>query len=127
MTIYESKTLGNKPLSIIWNVVRGDTAILKVKFFELDEKTLLDTSTWKFEATAFNKKDKVFDELEVTLEEDCIVITADSNITEFWGTGIAPKVGELRFDLEVTIDGTVVWTPIIGSISVIGDVTGARL
>jgi len=127
MTIYESKALGNNLLNIVWNVVRGDTAVLKVKFFEPDEKTLVDISNWRFEATAFNKRDQIFDELSVTVEDGYVVITADSEVTSFWGTGILSKVGELRFDLEITINNTTVWTPIIGNISVVGDVTGAIL
>jgi hypothetical protein len=36
-------------------------------------------------------------------------------------------VTELAFDLQVTIDGATVWTPVIGTITVLGDVTGGSL
>jgi hypothetical protein len=36
-------------------------------------------------------------------------------------------VAELTFDLQVVIENETVWTPVIGTISVIGDVTGGSL
>jgi hypothetical protein len=50
---------------------------------------------------------------------------APSSITELWGTGYKTIVTELTFDLQVTIDSDTVWTPLIGTISVIGDITGS--
>lgn len=120
-------TLGVKPINIKWNVVRGDNASIKVQFLEQDEKTSVDISSWDFEANAFNKKDKIFDELEVDVDGTDVIITARSDLTEFWGTGISSTVAELNFDLQVIIDNDIVWTPIVGIITVIGDITGGRL
>lgn len=119
--------LGTKPVNIRWNVVRGDSSSIRVQFLELDEVTSVNISSWQFEATAFNNRERIFDELEVSREGNEIVITANSDLTEFWGTGVSTTVAELTFDLQVAIDRFTIWTPIVGTITVIGDVTGGRL
>jgi hypothetical protein len=119
--------LGVKPVNIRWNVTRGDTSSIRVQFLQNDEATSVDISGWKFEATAFNQRDRIFDELEVKVEGSDIIITANADLTEFWGSGIKTTVAELTFDLQVIIDPLTVWTPIVGTILVIGDVTGGRL
>ena len=45
---------GANPISVKWNVVRGDTAELFVDFFELDETTGFDCSDWTYKATAYD-------------------------------------------------------------------------
>jgi hypothetical protein len=125
-SICKPSNFGADPVNIKWNVVRGDTAKLRVEFLEEDEKTFVDTNGWIFEATAFNPKTESFDDLEISAYSGYVEVLADPDITEFWGTGILSKVAELSFDLQVTISNDV-WTPIVGTISVIGDVTGARL
>lgn len=127
MTICKPEIFGADPINIFWKVVRGDTASFKVQFLEPDEKTPIDISNWSFEATAFNPKNQYFDELEVTIENGYVIVTANADLTQFWGTGISSRVAELSFDLEVTAGVDTVWTPIIGTISVFGDVTGGRL
>ena len=119
--------VGIKPVNMKWYVTRGDSSSIRVQFLEQDEETSIDTSAWQFEATAFNSKDQVFDDLEVTVEGNEIVITANSDVTEFWGTGIKTTVAELSFDLQAIIDPFTIWTPISGTIIVLGDVTGGRL
>lgn len=119
--------LGVKPVNIRWNITRGDSSSIRVQFLEQDEQTSVDISAWKFEATAFNQKDRIFDELEVTVDGNDIIITANADLTEFWGRGISSTVAELTFDLQVIIDSLTIWTPIVGTITVIGDVTGGRL
>lgn len=114
---------GNKPISLKWNVVRGDTAKLRVEFLENDESTYFDTSTWTFASSAYDNRGDVLDELEVIVNDGYVDILASSDITSNWGTGSGSIVAELAFDLEITIDDEV-WTPIIGIITVIGDVTG---
>jgi hypothetical protein len=61
--------------------------------------------------------------LVVTASSGFVTITALPELTAYWGTTYSRSVAELEFDLEVTI-GDVVWTPVIGTISVIGDVSG---
>ncbi len=118
-----SNKYGNYPANVMWQVVRGDTATLKVEFLESDEKTLWDTSEWTYVATAYDKFGDVLDELTVSVEGDYILITAPSSVTENWGTKFGVVVADLIFDLEATLPDGTVWTPIVGSITVIGDVT----
>ena len=126
MASCEVDIFGADPLSIKWRVVRGDTAVLRVEFYEPDETTEYDTDTWEYAASAYDYKGDIIDELEVVSGAGYVEITATSDITKNWGTGYRNKVAELAFDLQVTIDD-VVWTPVIGVISVTGDVTGGSL
>lgn len=119
--------LGVKPVDVRWDIVRGDTASIRVNFLQLDEKTHYDISSWIFEAAAYSRKENIFDDLEVRVDGNDVVITANSDLTEFWGSGISKTVAELQFDLQVIIDPFTIWTPVIGTITVIGDVTGGRL
>jgi hypothetical protein len=119
--------VGVDPVNIRWNVTRGDSSSIRVQFLEADEATSVDISEWIFEATAFNRKERIFDDLEIEVDGNSVIITATSDLTEFWGTGVNTTVAELTFDLQVIIDRNTVWTPIVGTITVIGDVTGGRL
>jgi hypothetical protein len=118
-------SFGASPINVKWNIVRGDTAKLRIEFFDNDEVTLTDTSTWEYASSAYDAKGDVLDELEVAVTEDYIEIVAPADITVNWGTGSGSVLAELAFDLEITIDNDTVWTPIIGTISVIGDVSGS--
>lgn len=110
-----------------WKVIRGDTATLEVKFLENDEITPIDTSDWTFMATTYDPQGNVLDNLGVSSTEGSVLITADSCLTEKWGIGYKSVVAELSFDLSVRIEqgpiNAIVWTPVIGTISVLGDVT----
>jgi hypothetical protein len=117
---------GSNPIIIKWNIVRGDTAKLRVEFLDNDEVTLFDTSTWEFASSAYDTRGDLLDELEVIEGDGYVDIVASSDITANWGTGSGSVVAELAFDLEVIIDDTV-WTPVLGTITVIGDVTGGSL
>jgi len=117
---------GANPANIKWQVVRGDTSSLRIEFFENDEVTPFDTSDWEFAATTYDFRGDVLDELETDAGNGYVDITASAEITGFWGTGYSSTVAELAFDLQVTIDDTI-WTPVIGTITVLGDVTGGSL
>ena len=117
---------GSNPIIIKWNIVRGDTAKLRVQFLDNDEVTLFDTSDWEFASSAYDTRGDLLDELEVIEGDGYVDIVASSDITAHWGTGSGSVVAELAFDLEVIIDDTV-WTPVLGTITVIGDVTGGSL
>ena len=121
MTIQDQ--FGQKPISLKWNIVRGDTAKLKVEFLENNETTPFDTEGWEYSSSAYDTRGDFLDELEVVVEDGYIQIVANSDITENWGVGSGAVVAELVFDLEVTIDDEV-WTPVLGTIVVAGDVTG---
>jgi hypothetical protein len=123
---------GADPASIQWKVVRGDTASLEVEFLEIDESTPFDTDGWTYKATAYDPIGNVLDALTVTATTGSAVITADSCLTEKWGTSYKSVVAELPFDLQITIPGEAatgyqaedtVWTPVIGTICVLGDIT----
>lgn len=117
---------GANPAILKWQVVRGDTSSLRVEFFENDEVTPFDISDWDFASTTYDFRGDVLDELEVSTGNGYVDIMASSEITDFWGTGYSVTVAELAFDLQVTIDNSV-WTPVIGTITVLGDVTGGSL
>lgn len=127
MTSCGPQVFGADPMTIKWQIVRGDTSPLRVEFYENDETTLFDTSGWEFLASAYDYKANIVDELTVEVGDSYVNIIAPSDITEFWGDGYASVVAELAFDLQVIIDNETVWTPVIGTISVLGDVTGGSL
>jgi hypothetical protein len=118
---------GANPANVQWRVVRGDTATLTVEFLEIDETTPFDTDNWTYKATVYDPIGNVLDDLEVTATTGSVLITADSCITENWGTGYKNVVAELSFDLSVRIgensSNPIIWTPVLGTISVLGDVT----
>ena len=120
---------GASPANIQWTVVRGDTATLLVEFLEDDEITPFDCSDWTFRATAYDPMGNVLDNLTVTVDDNEATITANASITEDWGTGYNQVAAELKFDLEVIIEGgsganaDTVWTPVIGTICVLSDMT----
>ena len=120
------EVFGADPATIKWQIVRGDTSPLRIEFLEDDEVTFFDTSSWEYKATTYDPQSDTLDELEITAGEGYVDIMAPPSITELWGIGYKTVVTELSFDLQVTIDDTV-WTPVIGTISVFGDVTGGSL
>jgi len=122
MSSCEPEIFGADPVTIRWNVVRGDTSTIRVDFLNDDETTSLDTDGWSFLASAYDRKTDILDELEVEPFDGYVIVTAPAEITSLWGTTYGGTVAELSFDLEITIDETV-WTPVIGTISVIGDVS----
>ena len=124
MSLCGPEIFGADPVRIKWNVVRGDTSPLRIEFLQDDETTYFDTSTWDYIATSYDPKGDILDELEVVAHSGYIDITAPSSITEYWGTGYKSSVAELIFDLQVTIDNDTIWTPVIVTITVIGDVSG---
>ena len=117
---------GSNPIIIKWNIVRGDTAKLRVEFFDNDEVTVFNTNGWEYASSAYDSRGDLLDELEVIEGDGYIDIVASSDITANWGIGVGSVVAELAFDLEVIIDD-MVWTPILGTIKVAADVTGGSL
>ena len=127
MTMSIPEAFGNAPAIIKWNVIRGDTARLRVDFLENDEVTHFDTNGWTFSSTSYDPFGDELDTLTVESGDGYVDIIANSETTALWGSGFEPVVGELAFDLQVTINGTRVWTPILGNIRVFGDVTSGSL
>jgi hypothetical protein len=115
---------GADPYNLKWTIVRGDTSPLRVEFYENDETTPFDLTGWTWSASAYDFKGDVIDELETTAGVGYVLVNAPADITAYWGTGYTKQVAELAFDLQgIKTDGTV-WTPVIGTIKVLGDVTG---
>lgn len=124
---------GANPANIQWCVVRGDTAKLRVQFFESDESTQYDTDGWTYEASVYDPKTGATEELTVVEGTGYVDLIAPASLTEEWGTGYTNVVAELSFDLQVTIpaegsgvDDTI-WTPVIGTISVLADITAGGI
>jgi hypothetical protein len=124
MSIPES--FGNTPAIVKWNVVRGDTARLRVDFLENDETTVFDISEWNFASTTYDNLGDILDSLVVEVETGYVNIIASPEITSFWGSGYNGTVAEIAFDLEVQI-GDLIWTPVLGTIRVSADVTAGTL
>jgi hypothetical protein len=121
---------GADPANVQWVLVRGDTAVIRVDFLELNE-TAYDTTGWTYASTAYDPIADVTHNLNVDAVDNYVTITAPAGITELWGTGANAVVAELSFDLEVTIpvegEDDTIWTPVIGTICVLGDITGGSL
>lgn len=124
MTMCGPEIFGADPARIKWNVVRGDTASLRVEFLNNDETTYFDTVGWEYIASSYDPKGDIIDELTVVPGNGYVDIIAGPDLTQYWGTGYGSALAELNFDLQVTIDNTV-WTPVVGNILVIGDVSGS--
>jgi hypothetical protein len=124
MTLCGPEIFGADPIRLKWQIVRGDTATMRVEFFENDEETAYDVSDWDFVSTAYDSKNDFLDELDVIIGVGYVDIVAPSDITLSWGTGYSSVVTELMFDLEVTLTDGTVWTPVVGTITVLGDVSG---
>jgi len=124
MTLCGPEIFGADPIRLKWQVVRGDTATMRVEFFENDEETTYDISGWDFISTTYDITGDVLDELTVTVGDGYVDIKATPEITKYWGIGYSSVVTELMFDLQVTIDDGTIWTPVIGTINVLGDISG---
>jgi len=117
---------GATPANIQWTVVRGDSASFTVSLLENDEITEFDTDGWTYTATAYDPSSDVLDDLPVTVDGSVVTVTAPAAITANWGLNYKSIVAELSFDLQATVpDGNseITWTPVIGTICVLGDVT----
>lgn len=117
---------GATPANIQWTVVRGDSASFTVSMLENDEVTPFDTEGWTYSATAYDPSSDVLDDLPVTVVDGVVTVSAPAEITANWGTKYKTVVSELSFDLQAKVpDGasTITWTPVIGTICVLGDVT----
>jgi len=113
---------GADPVTIQWRVIRGDTATLRVEFYQDDEVTYYDTENWTYKCTAYDQFGDVLDSLSCDAFDGYVNITANPETTENWGTGYKSTVAELPFDVQV-IGDDLVWTPVVGTIYVIGDVS----
>jgi hypothetical protein len=125
--------LGATPANIQWTVVRGDSSTLAVQFLQDDEVTGWNISTWTFSSSAYDTAGDILDELKVTVSGSTATIFISADITKNWGSRYTSVVAELPFDLQATIPKSTgeteatIWTPVIGSICVLGDITPGGL
>ena len=119
----KSGQVGADPVIMQWTVVRGDTSPLSIHFLEDDEVTFLDTTGWEAIATAYDAKGDVLDDLNAEIGNGVVIINVPASITQHWGTGYKSVVSELQFDLQITKPNNVIWTPLIGTIRVLGDIS----
>lgn len=120
------KKYGTQPIDMQWSVIRGDTSSLKIEFFNNDENTYWDTTGWTYISTSYDPQSDILDLITVTGYPGYAILTASEELTAYWGTKYGSVVAELPFDLQVVIptDGTpITWTPILGTIRVLGDVS----
>lgn len=125
MTSCGPELFGADPANIRWAVVRGDTSVLRVDFLQNDETTHFDISDWTFTSSAYDPKTDIIDELTVESFEGYVNIIIPTDISATWGTLYSGTVAELNFDLKATLDGGEIWTPVIGIISVIANVSNS--
>ena len=126
MSTHSPEIFGADPANIQWRVVRGDTGSLRVEFLEDNEIDFYDTTDWIFRATAYDQSGNVLDALDCESGEGFVDIKAYPSVTKNWGLKYNRTVAELPFDVQVTIPELIedtVWTPVIGTIYVLGDVT----
>lgn len=128
-----TEKLGATPANVQWTVVRGDSSTLVIDFLEDDEVTGWDIDTWSFAATAYDVTGDILDELAVTVSGHTAKIFVSADITKNWGTKYTSVVAELPFDLQATIPAEsgdpedTIWTPVLGTICVLGDITPGGL
>lgn len=123
MNSHGQDIFGADPANVQWQVVRGDTASIRIEFYD-DDETPFDTSSWTFSASTYEPRSDTIDQLEVTSGNGYVDIVATPETTSLWGAGYLATVAELPFDLQVVIDSETTWTPVRGTIKVLSDVTG---
>ena len=90
-----SDNFGANPAYIKWDVVRGDTSVLRVEFYNNDENSPYDTSTWTYVCTVHNPKTNEFFTLDVTNGDGFATITATPEVSAQWGSGMNDLVAQL--------------------------------
>jgi hypothetical protein len=126
MSTCSPEIFGADPVIIQWRVVRGDTGSLRVEFLQDNEVDFFDTTGWIFRATAYDQSGDILDALDCEPGEGFVDIKAYPSVTKNWGLKYLRTVAELPFDVQVTIPELIednVWTPVIGTIHVLGDIT----
>ena len=86
MTICGPEVFGYDPINIKWSVVSGDTATIRIDFWDNDEFSLIDTTGWIFRERSYDPKTQIIDDLAVSSHFGYVVVTASPDITSYWGT-----------------------------------------
>ena len=121
--------IGNKPPTVLWTVVRGDTSGFKV-YLEDDSKTPLIVSDWTI---SMKVKRPNTSQLTPIITDDATTIMqllpeadADDLVGEFTvflssSQSLILQTGDI-FDIQVS-NGEIVWTVCQGSMIILEDVT----
>lgn len=120
-------TYGADPARIQWKIVRGDYSSLRFEFLEDDEITPLDMTGWTSVASAYYPVTNDSETLSTVHGLGYIDVSITSSQSVSWGNTFSSVVAELDFDLQITKPGNIIWTPVVGTICVLGDVTGGSL
>jgi len=123
----QTEIFGSDPANVQWRIVRGDTGSIRFEFWEDDETTPIDISDWTFTSHAYNSVSGTGYDLDTNVQDNYVDVTVDSEVTSTWGTSNSSVVAELSFDLQVNKLDSTIWTPIIGTICVLGDTPGGSL
>jgi hypothetical protein len=123
-SILKPANFGADPARVKWTIVRGDTSSIRVDFLDDDELTPFNTDNWSYVASAYDARNNSVDELSVESGDGYVIISIDPDTSANWGSGYSSTVAELSFDLEVSMD-EIIWTPLIGTISVMADISGS--
>jgi len=113
--------VGWQPRKVVWNVVRGDDSTIEVVLLDRDGAAL-NTSGWTYVSKA--RLGSVLYDLVVMPNSHIVTVKAPAATTALWGAG-SNKVpaAKLSFDLQVTMGGGTVWTPLVGTVIVTPDVS----
>jgi hypothetical protein len=115
----DSYNIGAAPPSVVWTVVRGDTAAFRVYVTD-EDRVPLDISEWNISMDIVRPPSTLIVSLnpEVTVNDD------DGEFTVSLTSGESEdlETGDI-FDIQLS-DATRVWTVCRGTITVVEDVTG---
>jgi hypothetical protein len=112
---------GESPAKIVWNIVRGDDSSIEITLLD-DNGQPLSAYGWSYASKARGSSQLY--SLTVTSVGNVVTVKAPSATTSLWGAGATTNpAAQLPFDLQVTKGDGSKWTPVIGKIVVIPDVS----
>ena len=115
----DSYNIGAAPPSVVWTVVRGDTAAFRVYVTD-EDRVPLNIDNWNIAMDIVRPPSTLVVSLnpEVTVDDD------DGEFTVFLSAGQSESLQTNDiFDIQLS-DATRVWTVCKGTITVVEDVTG---
>jgi hypothetical protein len=118
----DSFSIGSAPPTVLWTLVRGDTAAFRVYVTD-EERVPLTISEWDIEMDIVRPSTN--NTLILSLTPEATVSDDDGEFTVSLTSGESEDLvtGD-AFDIQLS-DGTRTWTVCKGTITVIADITGA--
>ena len=124
MTSYRSQgtdlyNIGSAPPTVLWTLVRGDTAAFRVYVTD-EDRVPLTISEWNISMDIVRPPSTLIVSLnpEITVDDE----TGEFTVSLLSGESEDLETGDI-FDIQLS-DATRVWTVCRGTITVIEDVTG---